>query len=387
MEPMLISEGTRARDELADLALTLAEESAAFKNSLPGGVRIALVDLVRSMNCYYSNLIEGHDTHPVAIEQALKNDYSADVGKRNLQLEAKAHILVQQWIDQGGMKGTPTKCGNIAEIHRKFCENVPQDLLWTEDPDTGKRFPVIPGELRTRDVKVGNHIPVSPGAISRFLDRFEAAYDRLGRVNAILAAAAAHHRLVWIHPFLDGNGRVARLMTHAMLLSALDNGAIWSVSRGFARSEGQYKSLLAACDMPRRNDLDGRGTLSEEALVAFTRFFLETCLDQVKFMRSLIQPDKLRIRIQLWAEESIRLGELPPRSDRILQAVLYRGTLPRGETSDIVGTTDRHARRLTAALIEREVLTAESSRAPLRLSFPARLASRWTPGLFPDQPD
>ncbi len=387
MEPMLISEGARARDELADLALTLAEESAAFKNSLSGGVRIALADLVRSMNCYYSNLIEGHDTHPIAIEQALKNDYSADAGKRNLQLEAKAHILVQQWIDQGGMKGTPTKCENIAEIHRKFCENVPQDLLWAEDPGTGKRFPVVPGELRTRDVKVGNHIPVSPGAISRFLDRFEAAYDKLGRVNAILAAAAAHHRLVWIHPFLDGNGRVARLMTHAMLLSALDNGAIWSVSRGFARSEGQYKSLLAACDMPRRNDLDGRGTLSEEALVAFTHFFLETCLDQVKFMRSLIQPDKLRTRIQLWAEESIRLGELPPRSDRILQAVLYRGTLPRGEISDIVGTTDRHARRLTAAMIEQEVLTAESSRAPLRLSFPARLASRWTPGLFPDQPD
>lgn len=44
------------------------------------------------MNCYYSNLIEGHDTHPTDIERALKNDYSNDPRKRDLQLVAKAHI-------------------------------------------------------------------------------------------------------------------------------------------------------------------------------------------------------------------------------------------------------------------------------------------------------
>ncbi len=43
------------------------------------------------MNCYYSNLIEGHDTHPVDIERALRHDYSDDPRTRNLQLEAAAH--------------------------------------------------------------------------------------------------------------------------------------------------------------------------------------------------------------------------------------------------------------------------------------------------------
>ena len=57
------------------------------------------------MNCYYSNLIEGHDTHPVDIERALKNDYSRDEKKRDLQLEAKAHIIVQQGIDTGALRG------------------------------------------------------------------------------------------------------------------------------------------------------------------------------------------------------------------------------------------------------------------------------------------
>jgi hypothetical protein len=58
------------------LSLELAARSAGFRRSLPEGVRTALADLVREMNCYYSNLIEGHDMHPVDIERALKNDYT-----------------------------------------------------------------------------------------------------------------------------------------------------------------------------------------------------------------------------------------------------------------------------------------------------------------------
>ena len=104
MEPMLIAEGSRHRGDLTDLAVEIAARSAGFRRSLPDGVRTALADLVRALNCYYSNLIEGHDTHPVDIERALKNDYSNDPRKRDLQLEAKAHMTVQQWIDAGGLK-------------------------------------------------------------------------------------------------------------------------------------------------------------------------------------------------------------------------------------------------------------------------------------------
>jgi Fic family protein len=87
-----------------------------------------LANLVRSMNCYYSNLIEGHDTHPVDIEWALNNDYSADARKRNLQLEAKAHIEVQRWIDAGGPRGRATTWEGICEIHSRFCEKLPEAM-------------------------------------------------------------------------------------------------------------------------------------------------------------------------------------------------------------------------------------------------------------------
>jgi Fic family protein len=160
---------------------------------------------------------------------------------------------------------------------------------------------------------------------------------------------------------------------------------VWSVARGLARSEATYKKHLAECDLPRRNDLDGRGSLSEEALVSFTRFFLETCIDQVTFMESLMQPERLRARILLWAEEETRLNLLPPKAGTVLEAVLYRGELPRGEVAELLGQTPRHARRVVSDLLKRGVLVSTGPRDPLLLAFPAALASRWMPGLFPEQ--
>jgi Fic family protein len=385
MEPLLIGETSRHRGALTELAVELAQKAAGFRRSLPGSLVTSLAHLVRAMNCYYSNLIEGHETHPVDIERALKNDYSKDARKRDLQLEAKAHISVQEWIDGGGLKGRALTSDGIREIHRRFCELLPPDLLWVEDPESKERIEVVPGELRPRDVRVGTHIPVSPGAVPRFLGRFEEVYGHLNRTDSILGAAAAHHRLVWVHPFLDGNGRVARLMSHAMLLETLDTGAVWSIARGLARQVEDYKKHLADCDSPRRNDLDGRGKLSEEALARFADFFLGMCIDQVEFMEGLMQPEKLRTRILLWAEEEVRLGTLPPKSSNVLEAVLYRGELPRADAAIAVGATERHARRIVSALTERGVLTADGVRAPFRLVFPAALASRWMPGLFPEQ--
>ena len=159
---------------------------------------------------------------------------------------------------------------------------------------------------------------------------------------------------------------------------------MWSVARGLARNVQAYKEGLANCDRTRRNDLDGRGHLSEEAIVEFTRFFLTVCIDQVTFMESIVQPDRLRVRVLLWAEEEVRLDRLPPKSGTILEAILYRGELARGDVAGVVGTGERQGRRIVAALVERGAVVSESPRAPLRLAFPVALASRWLPGLFPE---
>jgi hypothetical protein len=70
----------------------------------------------------------------------------------------------------------------------------------------------------------------------------------------------------------------------------------------------------------------------------------------------------------------------------VLEAVLFRGELPRGEVAPLLGVTDRHARRVVSELLDRGVLVSAGLRDPLSITFPAALASRWMPGLFPDPP-
>ena len=393
MEPLLLSDGSREKAALAELAFELGKKSAGFQRSLPAGIHKNLADLVRVMNCYYSNLIEEHHTHPVDIQRALARDFSDDKKKRDLQREAVAHVEVQRWIDGGGLGGAATTTHNLLEMHKRFCDLLPEDLLWVENPDTNEKLPVVGGQFRTTDVAVGCHIPVSAGAVPRFMARFEQVYSSLSPQETVLAAAAAHHRFAWVHPFPDGNGRVARLMSHAMLMGSLDTGGLWSVSRGLARQVAEYKRLLAEADLNRRNDLDGRGNLSTEALVNFSRFFLERCLDQVNFMEGLMQPDKLRQRILQWAKEesvsrpwnSVMGMPIHEKSANLLEAILYRGELPRSEVGEVLGVSDRTGRRVVSDLTGRGVLASESVVAPLRLAFPATLAFSWMPGLFPEQ--
>jgi Fic family protein len=333
------------------------------------------------MNCYYSNLIEGHNTHPVDIQRALFGEKSGDPKKRDLQQEAIAHIAVQRWIDEGGLGTRAATVAAVVEIHRRLY--LPDSLKWVENPETSERELVIPGKIRSKDVEIGRLVPVSPGAVTRHLEHWEKSYASLGTFESVLNTAAAHHRLLWIHPFLYGNGRVARLISYVMLRDALDTCGLWSVARGLARNSAAYKSHLAACDLQRRNVVDGRGNLSEEALVEFTRFFLGICLDQIEFMEGLMRPAELRARIMAWADDEIRTKRLHDKAKLVLDHVLFNGILERKDLPGFVGTDDRQARRIAQPLVEIGLIRSTSTRAPYALAFPAKLAPRLMPGLYP----
>lgn len=385
MEPMRVPEESNARTHLTELVLELTKCSTSFRASLPKGLAEPLAEFVRSMNCYYSNLIEGHNTHPVDIERALNNDLSKNPKKRDLQLEAKAHIEVQRWIDEGGIVGRENSVASILEIHRRFTKLLPEDLRWAENPDTGEKIPVVPGEMRKRDARVGDHIAVSPGALPRFMQRFEERYSVLGDFESILSAGPAHHRLLYIHPFTDGNGRVTSLLSYSVLLRALNTSGLWSIARGLARREVEYKQHLSKCDDIRRGDRDGRGHLSEEALNGFAKFFLEVCIDQVKFMEALMQPRVLRERILSWAHDEIKYGRLSDNAPRVLDAILFKGSLPRSEVAEVVGQSVRSATNITNALCKEGIIRSSGARADWQLAFPAKLAPRIAPGLFPEK--
>src|SRR5581483_2264433 len=277
IEPALLPEPTA---QIADVVADLAAESSVLGRSLHPRTAANLADLVRVMNTYYSNLIEGHNTRPRDIQRALEGKFDTDERRRNLQLEAASHVRVQAEIDHRFLDGTlprATSTEFIQWAHREFYRDAPAAML--RIAGAGREIVMEPGEWRSKqshDNAVGRHVPPASKYVANFMHYFEQRYNTnpLGTAGRIMAIPAAHHRFNFIHPFPDGNGRVSRLMSHAMAQEAqIGAHGLWSISRGLARgleSRQEYKRMMDMADSPRQNDFDGRGNLSLKALGDFS---------------------------------------------------------------------------------------------------------------------
>jgi Fic family protein len=319
IEPARLEEAPEA---VSDAVAELAAASATLGHALNPRTAANLTGLVRIMNTYYSNLIEGHDTRPKDIARALAGEFDRDRGRKNLQLEAAAHVRVQAEVDRMASDGRlpePASIEFIQWLQREFYREAPKEALLIQD--SARKFLMEPGAWRARaehDVAVGRHQPPSGGRVADFMNYFAGRYrfGPMGKAARIMAIPAAHHRLNFIHPFADGNGRVSRLMSHAMAHRAgIGAHGLWSISRGLDRA-GDYKRMMDHADTPRQGDLDGRGNLSQRALVEFTLWFLRVCLDQVTFMSGLFELGTLARRLRAYVERSERLKPQPPGFSR-----------------------------------------------------------------------
>lgn len=254
-------------------------------------------------------------------------------------------------IDRGEQPTNALTIETVRWVHQQFYERLPNELRWVDNPDTGEKIQVMPGTLREKGVAVGRHIPPNGESLPGFLTRFQNAYDfrRLSRLEQLIAIGAAHHRLLWIHPFYDGNGRVARLISHAAFREAGVGNDLWSVSRGLARNASQYRAMLNRADSTREGDLDGRGSLSQKHLIGFCAFFLEVAIDQASYMQSLLELPNLLARVDAFAKRRIQAKALPRASDRVLREMLIVGEIERKAVAGITGYSDRQARASSRA--------------------------------------
>lgn len=385
MEPML----SELTPEIEALAVSLVRAAGQLSGALHPITRKSVVTLVRSMNSYYSNLIEGHNTRPLDIERALRDDFASDRKTKALQMESKGHVEVQQLVEER-LRRNPALdiCSPdfLRWLHGEFYARLPDEFRVVKTKSGGTDV-VVPGQFRECEVEVGRHIAPAFSALPDFLERFQAAYkpSSLSPVIQVIAAAASHHRLAWIHPFLDGNGRITRMFTHAYFGQiGLGADGLWTASRGLARRRDEYLSALSAADARRWNDYDGRGNLSQSTLNDFCLFFLRTCLDQVEFMSSLLDLDAMQRRIIVFAERWSAFHNLPKEIGSLLTSCFLRGELSRGDAVLALRKPERTARRLLQSLLQQGLLTTDGPGRPVRLAMPMHAVGYYFPRLFPE---
>lgn len=397
IEPVLPMEAEQL--PLMEAAADLRTEVARLLPGIGASSRDALALLLRAMNSYYTNKIEGQHTFPADLEQALQQQFSRDQEVRRRQELAIAHMDVEALLEPEARTmewGAHFSGAWVQRIHRELYQRLDDESRAIVDAKGTRRGFMVPGEFRTGHVKVGHHEAPPPEMLDELMEHFESRYrNASGESAKLLMAGSSLHRLSWIHPFPDGNGRVSRLQNHLLLSHLGLTGGLWSPLRGLARRQQDYYVALSVADLPRRNDVDGRGNLTSKGLADFIEFWLKVCLDQVRFMEQMLALDSLQERfVGLAVQVLYDYGRGPLLHHRsklrpeLLGRALYRlfieGKMERGEFKAMLDTSDRTASRVIANLTAQRLVKSSSRLGALEPGLPFFSLKYLFPGLWPE---
>lgn len=376
-EPLLL--GTRQLEEVAPPGERVVMASFKLTSAAHETTRDSLRELVRQMNSFYSNRIEGQSTNPGNIERALRNDFSDKPAEARLQRIAIAHIDAEKEMEERAKHAKALTSAFLIDAHRAIYERLKED-----DRRSDEGLLIVPGQVRDREVTVGRHVAPTAASLSAFLKRLDDVYGSSRDWGPVLInAACAHHRVAWVHPFLDGNGRAARLQTHCALWEL--SAGLWSPSRGFARSTKAYYAALHNADSPRMGALDGRGNLSALGLLEWVRYFIGICEDQVSFMSKMLSLDGIKQRIEALVtlrsaqDKGIRREAILP-----LCHIFALGPVSRGEFAQMTGLGERNARSLLSKLLADGLVVSDSPYGPVRFGLPLDALGLLFPNLYPE---
>lgn len=340
---------------------------------------------MRITNSYYSNLIEGQYTEPVTL--------SARVPRRDpkeLRELAESHIGVQELLERAVRRPKSIDApwemffapGLVSVVHRRLFTGASDEDLWLSD---GRLL--VPGQLRDaaqRNVLVGDHAAPAWESVTPMLTRLQQVYGRQPDLTSrILSSLAYHHRLAFVHPFEDGNGRVVRMITHLQLMRLGLASPLWSLSRGLARKQDEYYRQLRAADQPRRGDLDGRGQLTQSGLFGFVEFMLQVCIDQMEYIEQTMDLVSLRKRLERVIGLEPRFIESGVKQEmaKAIHILLTQGEVARADFKTFSGLHDRVASDQLKKLIDMGVVEAPSAKS--RSIFPG-LPVWFAQMIFPD---
>jgi Fic family protein len=359
----------KSSSELDQKILEITHLNSLYK-TIPISIRETVQDLLWRVNSFYSNKIEGNPTKPREVLELDKLDQKLD--EKGVD-EIRRHLVVQfalQKIDYSSKDRTTQAF--LKDLHRAFYAGTSVEDRTVTNKD-GESFVIEGGSYRTTEVMVGSHFPPNVAELEEHMRFFSTTYkleDSLG-LEKFYKVAASHHRLAWIHPFLDGNGRVNRMFTDCYMKSiGLDSHGLWSVSRGFARDIDSYYKHLAIADSPRQGNYDGKGILSDRGLAEWTKYFFDVVIDQMTYILSLLRPESLRKRVEVYMDiciaggspyedESKELPKLPKESKAIYLDLLYEGAKMRKELASSHGVGEKKLREILSLMEVRGLVRLE----------------------------
>lgn len=378
-----------AAPDIREAEQALCRLAGGLERALPPHSAAAIRRAMTGIHSYYSNLIEGYGTEPIAAELAMTSDRPprrAEDAKHMVFAAAgiQAARAMNRMVSAPGCQ--PFSADFVCDLHRSLINHLPEECRWIDAGD-GERVAVVPGKYRDHHVRVGDHIAPAPDELPGLMDAITDFPLTTGRT--VSGVMLAHHRLLWVHPFVDGNGRVARLHTEALLLGSQAAGAgLWSLSRGLAKNLGEYRAALAIADNERRGPNDGRGVLSEAAAGDFVRFMLRVSIDQASFMLERLRFEEMELNLERLCEARSRALGRDDRAFHLLRQCFCNGPVERGQVGALVGLSARRGQGITRECLEDGLLGSPTDKGLLYPDLPMYAMAYVFPSLFPvDRPE
>lgn len=391
-------------EDLRDLAQDVLTGSRDLEVKLAPETAQAIGDKLRILNSLFSNQIEGHFTTFLEIENRLglkerepvivpktEDQYAAELGEAHVNAEtALVRLLASQ------PEGNVSHPDFIRHIHRTFFDALPPEHQFTHSAGGFTKYPVMPGVFRDGPVRIstddGESMPIGPmttpdlDANMRLFGRIFHPDSFRGGEAKIIAAAAGHAKLAWLHPFRDGNGRSVRLYTSLFLARCGINRAnLWSLSRGLAEKKGRYFTGLRFSNPGPTGQDRNALTFQSENTAAGCNIFLNICKDQIAFMHSQLMLNTITERIERFAETQLgtQYGKNKSEAGRILRAVFNSGRMERQEAYAVLGGLgEKTAQRIINGLVNDGYLKSDTHRAPLTIGLPPTALREYFPRIY-----
>ncbi len=335
---------------------------------------------------YYMNGLENQDIKIEYIYSATNSHFDSNAKIKNLQSLSLSFMETKKYFrTHASFYDNPYAKELISDIHERFyfANNMESFLKLSSK---GKTYTMQPGVIREMDVMRRGEQSLEASLLNAVLHYFEDSYFpslKEDIATRLIYAICAYHRLLWMHPFLFANERIANMFLDFLFsYIRVDGGGLWSLARGIKRHKKEYMEALLKAD--KKSNVYGRGELCEKGLEEFVCFMLDVCNEEIEFgLKNFPKiPQRLHNYVKLSQSGFFDQDPLPKHSELLFEKLLVYGEFPRGEIKNLIGKQDRASTYFTKRLSELGFIYSDTPRGNLKMNFNLHLASKLFPELL-----
>lgn len=304
---------------------------------------------------YNSNHIEGNTlTYGQTEILLLFGKVIGEADVRDVQEMTASNVGLLMMIEEATVKGTPLTQNFIRNLHKTilredytvYC-NLPGGMQTSYVIHAGQ-YKTRPNSVITRygDKFEYASPEETPGLMGDLVDWYNAA-EREGKLSPVELAALFHYRYIRIHPFEDGNGRIARLMVN-YILTRHDYPMIVIRSRG----KSEYLEALHRADL-EVGPIPSDGARADiKSIRPFMKYFNNTVATEI-YNDVLFLSEKNE---NVWWYDGERIAFRTPNYSKILNAMRLQPTLTLADMKEETGISVTAIQKLLDQLISKKYI-------------------------------